>query len=89
MAAIGQDGPGGAGGAGTAERSEQGKWLNTGPVKHAPPTEEERVTTRYRHPLHHEEPSDYSAIISPEPPNSAGKSFNFGKPSRIGSTASE
>ena len=30
----------------------------------------------------------YSAIASPEPPNSAGKSFNFGRPSRIGSTVS-
>ncbi len=31
----------------------------------------------------------YSAITSPEPPNSFGKSFSFGKPSRIGSTVSE
>ena len=31
---------------------------------------------------------DYSAIISPEPPSSAGKSFSFGKPSRTGSTVS-
>ncbi len=30
----------------------------------------------------------YSAIASPEPPNSAGKSFSFGRPSRIGSTVS-
>ena len=30
----------------------------------------------------------YSAIASPEPPNSAGKSLNFGRPSRIGSTVS-
>jgi hypothetical protein len=27
-------------------------------------------------------------IISPEPPSSAGKSFSFGSPSRIGSTVS-
>jgi hypothetical protein len=33
-------------------------------------------------------PRDYSAIISPEPPNSCGKSFSFGRPSRTGSTAS-
>ncbi len=32
--------------------------------------------------------SSYSAIASPEPPNSAGKSLNFGRPSRIGSTVS-
>jgi hypothetical protein len=32
--------------------------------------------------------SPYSAIASPEPPNSAGKSLNFGRPSRIGSTVS-
>jgi hypothetical protein len=32
--------------------------------------------------------SHYSAIASPEPPNSAGKSFNLGKPSRMGSTVS-
>lgn len=31
----------------------------------------------------------YSDIISPEPPNSFGKSFSLGKPSRIGSTVSE
>jgi hypothetical protein len=30
----------------------------------------------------------YSAMISPEPPISAGKSFNFGSPSRKGSTVS-
>ncbi len=30
----------------------------------------------------------YSAIASPEPPNSAGKSFSFGRPSGIGSTVS-
>jgi hypothetical protein len=30
----------------------------------------------------------YSATTSPEPPNSAGKSFSFGKPSRIGNTVS-
>lgn len=30
----------------------------------------------------------YSGIDSPEPPNSAGKSFSFGKPSRIGNTVS-
>ena len=30
----------------------------------------------------------YSAIISPVPPNSVGKSFSFGRPSRIGSTVS-
>lgn len=30
----------------------------------------------------------YSAAISPEPPNSFGKSLNFGSPSRIGSTVS-
>jgi hypothetical protein len=30
----------------------------------------------------------YSATISPEPPNSAGKSFSFGSPSRSGSTVS-
>ena len=30
----------------------------------------------------------YSVIISPEPPNSAGKSFNLGRPSRIGNTVS-
>ena len=30
----------------------------------------------------------YSGTVSPEPPNSAGKSFSFGKPSRIGSTVS-
>jgi hypothetical protein len=32
--------------------------------------------------------SRYSAIVSPEPPNSAGTSLNFGKPSRMGSTVS-
>jgi hypothetical protein len=32
--------------------------------------------------------SPYSTIASPEPPNSAGKSFSFGRPSRIGSTVS-
>ena len=31
----------------------------------------------------------YSAIISPEPPNSFGKSFSFGRPSFICSTVSE
>ena len=30
----------------------------------------------------------YSAIISPDPPNSFGKSFSFGRPSRMGSTVS-
>src|SRR5262245_41685167 len=30
----------------------------------------------------------YSAIRSPEPPNSAGKALIFGRPSRIGSTVS-
>src|SRR5438128_1204280 len=30
----------------------------------------------------------YSAIISPEPPNSLGKSLSFGSPSLIGSTDS-
>jgi hypothetical protein len=30
----------------------------------------------------------YSAMISPEPPNSAGKSLSFGSPSRMGSTVS-
>ena len=30
----------------------------------------------------------YSAIISPDPPSSAGKSFSLGSPSRIGSTVS-
>ncbi len=30
----------------------------------------------------------YSATISPEPPNSAGKSFSLGSPSRIGRTVS-
>ncbi len=30
----------------------------------------------------------YSAMISPEPPKSAGKSFSFGRPSRMGSTVS-
>src|SRR6266851_6096309 len=30
----------------------------------------------------------YSAICSPDPPNSAGKSFSFGSPSRIGRTVS-
>ncbi len=30
----------------------------------------------------------YSTIVSPEPPNSAGKSFSLGRPSRIGSTVS-
>ena len=30
----------------------------------------------------------YSPIASPEPPNSAGKSFSFGKPSFIRSTVS-
>lgn len=30
----------------------------------------------------------YSATTSPEPPNSAGKSFSFGSPSRMGSTVS-
>jgi hypothetical protein len=29
--------------------------------------------------------SPYSAIASPEPPNSAGKSFSFGKPSMASS----
>jgi hypothetical protein len=32
--------------------------------------------------------SYYSAICWPDPPNSAGKSFSFGSPSRIGSTVS-
>ena len=32
--------------------------------------------------------SSYSAIASPEPPNSAGKSLSFGRPSRIGNTVS-
>ena len=32
--------------------------------------------------------SRYSAICSPDPPNSAGKSLNLGSPSFIGSTAS-
>ena len=32
--------------------------------------------------------SGYSGMASPEPPNSAGKSFSFGRPSRIGSTVS-
>ena len=31
----------------------------------------------------------YSATCLPEPPNSAGKSANFGRPSRIGRTVSE
>jgi hypothetical protein len=30
----------------------------------------------------------YSVICSPDPPNSAGKSFSFGSPSRIGRTVS-
>ena len=30
----------------------------------------------------------YSCIVSPEPPNSDGKSFSLGRPSRIGSTVS-
>jgi hypothetical protein len=30
----------------------------------------------------------YSAMISPDPPNSAGKSLDFGSPSRMGSTVS-
>jgi hypothetical protein len=30
----------------------------------------------------------YSAMISPDPPNSAGKSLNFGSPSRMGITVS-
>ena len=30
----------------------------------------------------------YSAIVSPEPPASTGKSFNFGNPSRMGRTVS-
>ncbi len=30
----------------------------------------------------------YSLTIVPDPPSSAGKSFSFGKPSRIGSTVS-
>jgi hypothetical protein len=34
-------------------------------------------------------PNDhYSPSISPEPPTSAGESFNLGRPSRIGSTVS-
>jgi GNAT superfamily N-acetyltransferase len=32
--------------------------------------------------------ASHSATISPDPPNSLGKSFSFGKPSRIGSTVS-
>lgn len=32
--------------------------------------------------------SPYSGTVSPEPPNSAGKSFSLGSPSRIGSTVS-
>ena len=36
----------------------------------------------------HECASTYSASVSPLPPNSFGKSFIFGKPSRIGSTVS-
>lgn len=31
---------------------------------------------------------DYSGMLSPLPPNSDGKSFNFGKPSFIGNTVS-
>ena len=31
----------------------------------------------------------YSRTISPDPPNSAGKSFSLGRPSRIGNTVSE
>jgi RimJ/RimL family protein N-acetyltransferase len=31
---------------------------------------------------------DHSRMVSPEPPNSLGKSFSFGRPSRIGSTVS-
>ncbi len=30
----------------------------------------------------------YSGTLSPEPPNSAGKSFSLGRPSRMGSTVS-
>lgn len=30
----------------------------------------------------------YSGKVSPEPPTSFGKSLNFGRPSRIGSTVS-
>jgi hypothetical protein len=30
----------------------------------------------------------YSGMASPEPPNSFGKSFNFGRPSFMGSTVS-
>ena len=33
-------------------------------------------------------PIAYSGIASPEPPNSFGKSFSFGRPSFIGSTVS-
>jgi len=35
-----------------------------------------------------QEPEFYSATCIPEPPNSAGKSLNFGSPSRIGKTVS-
>jgi len=33
-------------------------------------------------------PRSYSLTMSPEPPNSFGKSLNFGSPSFIGSTVS-
>ena len=41
-----------------------------------------------RHPTAPARLSAYSGIASPEPPNSAGKSFSFGSPSFIGSTVS-
>ncbi len=33
-------------------------------------------------------PRSHSGIVAPEPPNSTGKSFSLGRPSRIGSTVS-
>jgi hypothetical protein len=52
----------------------------------------ERPTATVRYPRQ-TEPNQarrpaYSATTSPEPPNSAGKSFNFGSPSRMGKTVS-
>lgn len=41
----------------------------------------------YRRTFNATEPF-YSARISPDPPNSAGKSLNFGSPSCMGSTVS-
>ena len=53
--------------------------------RHAVPA---RLRAGGRNPALRRQQPAYSGTVSPEPPNSAGKSFSFGKPSRIGSTVS-